>query len=138
MSTRAQRRRRRAEAGFTMIEVMMALALTAIAILGILSMYTKTMRSAGFSRHTTEATALAEDKIEQLRTISPAVGTAAVSVVGLDPQGLTGTGGIYTRTYSITMVPSVSPIYANVQAIVSWSDDGSSHSVTVNSRRDLP
>ena len=56
------------EAGFTMIEVMIALLLTAIAIVGIMSLYMSQTRASAYSRHTTEATVLAQDGLERLRS----------------------------------------------------------------------
>jgi Tfp pilus assembly protein PilV len=60
---------RRSEAGFTMIEVMIAMLLTAIAMIGIIALFMTQRKASGFSRHTTEATVLAQDKLEQLRTL---------------------------------------------------------------------
>ena len=51
-----------------MIEVMVAILLTAIATSGIIGLYIVETRASGFSRHSTEATVLAQDQIEILRT----------------------------------------------------------------------
>jgi Tfp pilus assembly protein PilV len=125
------------QAGFTIVEVMIALLLTAIAIMGIIGLYVTTTRASGFTRHTTEASVLAEDKVEKLRTLTPASSIPTpVTEAGIDPEGKTGTGGIYTLTYTVT-IPGGST-FANVQVIVTWVDDAITHTVTVNSRRNLP
>ena len=58
--------------GFTLLEVMIAMVLTALAIMGIIALYVTETKASGFSRHTTEAAVLAQDKIEFLRTQGPA------------------------------------------------------------------
>src|SRR3569832_1197360 len=54
--------------GFTLRDVMIAMVLTALAIMGIIALYVTETKASGFSRHTTEAAVLAQDKIEFLRT----------------------------------------------------------------------
>jgi prepilin-type N-terminal cleavage/methylation domain-containing protein len=125
------------QAGFTLIEVMVALLLAAIAIMGILGLYTTSTRASGFSRHTTEATILAEDKIESLRLLPAVQVGTAITEPGLGALGTTSTG-IFTRSYTSLLVPNPACNYANVQVIVTWNDDGTDHSVKVNSKRNCP
>ena len=81
-------RRRRRQVGFTMIEVMVAVLLTAIATSGIIGLYMVETRASGFSRHTTEATILAQDQMEILRT-SKVLGSN-VTQSNLNERGTTG------------------------------------------------
>jgi len=122
-----------AQGGFTMIEVMIALLLTAIAMIGIIALYMTETRASGFTRHTAEATALAEDKVERLRTI--ASGTLTPGVTAGDPESNINergvAGGIYTRSWTETPTAN----YDVIAVTVSWSDDNVAHSVTVNARR---
>lgn len=124
----------RDEAGFTLIEVMIALTLTAVAVLGLIAMYASSMKASGFSRHQAEAAALAQEKVEQLRS-GPAGSIGSGSDVNLDPIGSAGTG-IYTRKYSQTA--DSSGAYDDILVTVSWSDDGTAHHVTVYARRNDP
>jgi type IV pilus assembly protein PilV len=112
---------RPAQAGFTMIEVMIAIVLTAIAVMGIVGLITVETRDATASRHTTEASVLAEGQMEVLRATSlPTTGTGADSTA-VDAQGVTGTtNSIYTRAWSYTV--GTSSISYSVS--VSWMDDG--------------
>jgi Tfp pilus assembly protein PilV len=119
------------EAGFTMIEVMVAMLLTAIAIIGILALYMTGTKASGYSRHTTEATALAEDKVEKLRTLGSAAALTG-SDVGIDEKGVVGSG-MYTRNWTET----VGSTFATIVVSVSWSEDGIAKAVTVNARRGL-
>jgi Tfp pilus assembly protein PilV len=124
--------KRSSEAGFTMIEVMVAMLLTAIAIIGILALFMAQTRASGYSRHMTEATALCQDKLEQLRTLT----ASSVGISGtdnnLDEKGVSGTG-IYTRTW--TWVTQTS--WVDLTCTMQWTEDGASKTLTVISRRNL-
>jgi hypothetical protein len=114
-----------------MIEVMIALVLTALAIMGIIALYITETKASGFSRHTTEAAVLAQDKIEKLRTGGPAVNIAATTEAGINERGVVA--GIYTRIYQETL----GALYADIAVTVNWSDDGIPHSITMRARRNL-
>ena len=118
------------EAGFTMVEVMVAMLLTAIAIIGILALFMSQTKASGFSRHATEGAVLCEDKLEQLRTQASGAGNGTDSVI--DEKGTTGVG-IYKREWSET----ISASYADIICTVSWSENGISESTTLRGRRKL-
>ena len=117
----------RVEAGFTLIEVMIAILLSAIAVVGLVGIYSVQTRGSSVSRHTTEAAVLAEDRMEDLRT-------QTAPVTGNDPvplDALGAAGGIYSRSWSITngatdMTYSVT---------VTWNEDGITRNVTLRSKR---
>lgn len=113
-------------AGFTMIEVLVAMALTVLATSGLLALYMTQTRASGFSRHTTEATVLAQDLIESLRG-STTVGNGTAS--GLTETG--ATGGIFDRSYLVTSGVG----YDDMVVTVSWDEDGVNRSVVLRSRR---
>jgi prepilin-type N-terminal cleavage/methylation domain-containing protein len=122
-----KRRKRRRQGGFTMIEVMIASLLTAIAMSGIVGLYMVQMRSSGYSRHNTEATILAEDKMEALRTQTiPVSGTETLNEPG-------GVPNLFERRWSVA--PQANWIDYNVT--VSWLEEGALRSITVSSRRGL-
>lgn len=104
----------RRDAGFTLVEVMISILLTAIAIIGIVALYMSETRASGFSRHSTEAATLAEDKLEALFRLAPANGSDAGT---LNEQGVAG--GIYTRFWSATAVSS----YWDLVVTVQWVED---------------
>lgn len=140
---RGKPRRRRSEAGFTMIEVLIASLLSAIAMSGIVGLYMVQMRSSGFSRHQTEATILAEDKLEALRTqLAPSSGAdpssgllPALCEPGIQQTGVsTCAGGIvpmFDRRWNAT--PTASAISLSVT--VSWTEEGIPRQLTVSSSR---
>jgi Tfp pilus assembly protein PilV len=119
------------QGGFTLIEVMISMTLTALAILGIIALYATETKASGFSRHSTEASVLAEDKVEKLRTGLSTAQTGTLS--NINERGLSTPPGIYTLTY--TQTPNAS--YADIAVTVTWSDDGQTHTVTVTARRNL-
>ena len=124
--------RRKREEGFTLIEVMIAMVLTAIAIMGIIALYVTETKASGFSRHSTEASVLAQDRLEKLRLLgSPPTTIVLTSEPNLNERA--GTGGIYTRKYSVTVGAS----YADLYCEVDWSDDGIAHQVIMRGRRGL-
>jgi prepilin-type N-terminal cleavage/methylation domain-containing protein len=127
---------RRRQGGFTLIEVMISLVLTAIAIMGIIALYITETKASGFSRHTTEGAVLAQDKVESLRTQGVA---AAVSTTetGINERGGAPGTGIFTRTSTVALVPAGSPTWADITVTVTWNDDSIGHTVTVRSRRNL-
>ena len=117
----------RREGGFTMIEVMIAVLLTAIAMMGLVGLNMAESRSGRLARHTTEASVLAQDKMEVLRTMT-STSLANGTESSLDALGQSG--GIYGRSWVVSGSDPV--VYA---VTVSWNEDGTSKAVTMRSRR---
>jgi len=86
-------------------------------------------RASGFSRHSTEATVLAEDQLERLRTAAPPSVTTSGSQTGIDERGKTG--GIFNRSWTTTVGSS----YYDVSVTVNWPEDGTTRQVILRSRR---
>ena len=136
------KRRRRAR-GMTLIEVMIALLVTTIALLGALATVGITVRGANFSRNATEASVLVQTKLESLVSLPQGVSggalpgnTTETGSTAIDANGNTGTGGIYTRT--TTWTQTTSPAQRTCTVTVSWTDlTGSPHSVTASRTQDL-
>ena len=64
--------RRRGQAGFTLVEVMIAMVVTIIGLTVVVGLLTIGMRGTSYARHATEATVLAEDQLEILLLTPPA------------------------------------------------------------------
>ncbi len=79
-----QTRRKRAERGFSLIEVMIAMTVFAVGMITLSAVQVQAMRSGSSSRHATQAAAIAKSQMEQLQRlawaqIGPTAGwTAAV------------------------------------------------------------
>jgi prepilin-type N-terminal cleavage/methylation domain-containing protein len=118
---------RRAQAGFTMIEVMVALLLTAVAVMGLLGVFIAVLRASSYSRHASEAAVLAQDKLEQLRLQSAA--TATGTNTGINERGVTP--GVFTRTWTMT----AGTTYSDIVVTVIWSEDGVAKQSVLRGRR---
>jgi Tfp pilus assembly protein PilV len=115
-----------------MIEVMVAVLLTAIATTGIVGLYVVNTRASGFSRHTTEASVLAQDQMERLRTNGAVSGAP---LIGVDESGRPGP--CPSCIFDVSYVVSVGTAYADISVTVTWQEDGVTRTVTVLGRRNL-
>jgi Tfp pilus assembly protein PilV len=124
---------RRQQAGFTMIEVMIAVLLTALTVIGVLGLYRIESRASAFSRRETEAAVLAQDKLEELRTQA----APTVNATGTDqPADQFSTGSppnFFDRSWTIS-VSADAAVY-NISVTVSWDEDGYTRTVTVHGQR---
>jgi prepilin-type N-terminal cleavage/methylation domain-containing protein len=120
---------RRGQDGFTVLEVMIALTILLIGIAGLLSMQLASIRATAFSRHATEASTLAEDKMEALRTVP------TTSLVGgndqVDARGVLDSAGLFKRVWTVTGSGT-----DNIVSIdVTWEDQGESYTITMATLR---
>lgn len=107
-------RQRSQQGGFTLIEVMIAVLLTVIAVVGIVALFRTQSRASSYSRRSTEATMLATDKLEKLRTLATAT---AGSETSIDAQGVAG--GTFDRVWTVNVGTS----YTDIAVRVGWDDD---------------
>lgn len=114
-----------------MIEVMVAVLLTAIATSGIIGLYMVQSRASGFSRHQTEATVLAQDQLERLRTVPDAIDGSDATL--LDASGQPG--GIFNRSWTIAQ--GTTPTYYDIIVTVAWDEDSDPKSVIIRGRRNM-
>ncbi len=144
----------RGRGGFTLIEVLIALTILAIGLLGVALMQVTSISGNTFSREMSVATELGQDMLEQLRTLQYTSSTTDNALLGgnhpdntdvadglavgvgnaniIDERGLTVGPLIYTRTWTVTdNTPA-----ANMKAIdvtVSWTEKGAAlpRSITI-------
>jgi type IV pilus modification protein PilV len=69
MGTMELTQRRNRSAGFTLLEIMIALLVFAIGILATVSMQISSLKGNGIARSNTEAAAIASSVVEELRTL---------------------------------------------------------------------
>jgi type II secretory pathway pseudopilin PulG len=101
----------RSEAGFTLVEAVIAMLVTVVGLVSIAGMFTLAMKTNASSRNMTTATTFAQDKLEQLgalsfqRLVDPAKmrnnpnshGSDDAYIVGsLDQDALGGDGSFYS------------------------------------------
>ena len=122
----------REEAGFSLLEILIGITVLLIGVAGLLSMQTSALRNSAYSRHSTEAAMLAQDKMEQLRT-EDLLG-AAVGPEVIDEQGIPDADGLYTRDWNIV---DTGP-FIDIEVTVTWREGGSAdqvYRVTMRTRR---
>ncbi len=92
--------------GFTLIEIMIAIFLLAVALLGLASVTTSVIKGNSFSQTLTTATTLAKDKMEELKATSytdlPTTGTAGTVTDYASADGTvraSSTGSYYKREW---------------------------------------
>jgi hypothetical protein len=71
--------KRRQPHGMTLVEVLVALLVATAALLGSLAMVFSVTTGAGFSRHATEAQALAQSRLEQLQSLKGVTGVVPMN-----------------------------------------------------------
>ena len=93
--------------GFTLLEVMIAVFLLAVAIIGAASVTTSVIKSNSFSQTLTTATTLAKDKMEELKASTYTAATQNASMwTGTDYANAGGTvqasatGAYYSRLWT--------------------------------------
>lgn len=106
-SIRAVRASSNDERGFTLLEVMIAVFLLAVAIMGAASVTTSVIKGNSSSQTLTTATTLAKDKIEELKASTYTTATEAASMwTGEDYATTNGTvqasaaGSYYSRQWT--------------------------------------
>ncbi len=98
--------------GFSVVEVLIAASILAVALLGITSLFSTAYSNVGYAGRRTAAVALANQKIEELRD-----GIFPPSTAG-SPETI---NGLYTRSWTVTVTGAPSQV-ATTTVTVSWSD----------------
>ena len=105
------------ENGFTLVEVLIALTIFAIGILGIASMQAWGLRGNASAIWHSEAATYAADQIEQLMTIP------YDDLISGGPSQTTVTQGDYNITYTVTPETPI-PYTTTITVNVTWNDHG--------------
>jgi Tfp pilus assembly protein PilV len=113
----------RSEHGSSFIEVLAAVAVFAVVVIGLSPALLNTRKMAELSKNQSVATTLAEDKVEQIRTLST---VASGSDGPFNDDGTTG--GIFSRSWTVTANSPTTGI-SRVEVVVSWRDRPSTSSI---------
>lgn len=112
-------RRYKRSKGFSLIEVLIALVILAIALLGLAGLMVTTTKNNSFGNHMTEAATFAQDKLEELR-VTP------WDNVAMGADTVVSTGINYSRNWTVSTLPNPSPppvdFLKTVSITVSWND----------------
>lgn len=109
----------RREKGFTLIEVLIAITLLAIGLMAVATMQVSAIHGNKTGGDISNATFLAQDKLEELKTSADITGESN----GSDQAG------VFTRNWQITPSGANS---CSVTVTVSWVMGGNSHSVAIS------
>ena len=108
--------------GFTLIELMIAMALSTIGLIGLMKLQLVAINANGTSRNISEASGLAQERLEMLQVVPYAnLSTYAIT----EPTLLAPSPGstvqkLYTRTTTIT--GGAAAATTTIQVTVSWLD----------------
>jgi prepilin-type N-terminal cleavage/methylation domain-containing protein len=119
------------QAGFTMIELALAILVFALGIMGVARMQTEAVKNSGFSMQMSDAVNLAEDRLETLTALDISESIPADLTVGAHAAEPVTVRGI---SYQISWV--VSQLNTNpsrrIDLAVNWQEQTIPHSLSVN------
>ena len=117
-------KRSKKQKGFSLLEVLIALVILSIALLGLAGLMVTTTKSNSYGNHMTEAATFGQDKLEELRITKRDLIVSGNDVV----QGATGVP--YRRSWTISTLPNPIPPPTDLQKAinltVSWNEGKSS------------
>jgi type IV pilus modification protein PilV len=110
-----------ATAGFTLIEVMIAVAILSIGLLSLANLQIAMIRGNAFSQRMTTAASIAEAKLEQLKN------TPLAQIHAEPPTAVTASNRTFTRHVMVAAGPQPNTVSASV--IVTWVNGAKTHTL---------
>ena len=111
--------------GFSLIEVLIALVILSISLLALAGLMVQSTKNSSWGGHLTEAATLAQDKLEQFRTVRPQTDIPE----GTNFDTKTPPSGIqYTRTW--TVATNGTNTVRTITITVTWTDS-IFHTITI-------
>jgi prepilin-type N-terminal cleavage/methylation domain-containing protein len=125
----SMRNRDARERGFTLIEVLVAIIVLSLAMAGMVALSANGTQATAYTRHAGEASMVGQDKLERLR-VSPAA-TLANGTDTVDAHEVAAAGAPYTRTWTVSWSGTVATLVVQV----TWTDAGTTHTITYRTMR---
>jgi type IV pilus assembly protein PilV len=110
------------EQGFTVLEVLIALVVLAIGMLGIMALQGTAVKANRISRQLEQARVATSQMMEDLRG-RPVIGPPALPASGTYPSVTTADLTVYVRTFTVTTIPA-EPNLRLVTATTTFFEDG--------------
>jgi type IV pilus assembly protein PilV len=116
--------------GFTLLEVLVAIALLAVGLLGMATLVGSIINYNQLAQHVTTATTLAQDRIEELKNTGyDNIAEGSSTEANIDALG--DAGGVYNRSTEVDE-DTVFQNTKTVEVTVSWDWKGNTHNVVLN------
>lgn len=134
---------RRSQRGVSLIEALVALAVMAFGILGVIGVQTTLRVNGDVAKQRAEGVRIAQEAIENWRTFTVLTSTLptghtmsfAQMVTDTSPTTVTGTASNTTFSLARTVATSTDPLSKTVQVDVSWADrSGETQNVVLTTR----
>jgi len=107
----------RRSAGFTLIEVLIAIVILSLSLLALAGLMATTSRNNSLGGHITEGATFAQDQLEELRVTPWSPGSNMD--IGAHNNNITGSSGIpYARNWNVVQTGSV----RTITIAVNWND----------------
>ncbi len=106
--------------GFSLIEVLISLVVLSVGLLSVGQLMLTSVTTTAYGNHYTQATALAQAKMEEFRASRPVAGAGSDQVMGVN-------GTRYTRTWSIVANGEI----RFITVIVGWIEK-TNHSIQLS------
>jgi len=119
-------------AGFTLIEVMIALVILSIGILALAKLQISAIQGNTLSQNMTTAVSLAEQRVEQLKNTPYTDIKSESPPVNIDPNTAQVTAAVTKWTRQVTVTDG-SPLTntKTVSVLVTWTDKAKTHTVPI-------
>ena len=123
-----RRARRRGQRGFTLLELLVTMAVTVIGLLGLMAMYVATAKGNEATARSSQAVTIAQDTLEELRSLSMQALVDEFGQTDLPIDANLDTiagrdGTTYSRRVTVDELTTVSRDLVKLRVEVSWSDD---------------
>ncbi len=118
------------QAGFTLIEILLAMVIFSTSFLALAAGATTVMKSNHSSYNSTIATNMAQDKLEQLMAGTALPNCPAPYSCSDNPNPFSGSSAAFTRSWEITSFFADGVTVNKIEIRVTWTDQ-TSHSVTI-------
>jgi Tfp pilus assembly protein PilV len=119
------------ERGYALLETLIALVILAFALAGLLMLMLSNVKTGFDARRFTAASALAQQKLEELRAAGYTAAASSTSNETLSEVGTTSGVRPFTRSWTVANVAPAGT--KNVSIVVAWSDPQGSHQVQLSS-----